>query len=166
MNVEGAVTSDRQLVRLLQMGVVLEEVVEARASKHYESLAADDDAEVDPAIAELLADARAESADHRQRLEGLIDRFDADTIPFDRIQGLVEERYSQAPPGSFDDVLYDQLHGEESAYKFYDDLLAAIEDSETTFDVDQEHLVTTLAEIRDDEAAGVEEVTALMTEEP
>jgi len=166
MNVEGAVTSDRQLVRLLQMGVVLEEVVEARASKHYESLAADDDAEVDPAIAELLADARAESADHRQRLEGLIDRFDADTIPFDRIQGLVEERYSQAPPGSFDDVLYDQLHGEESAYKFYDDLIAAVEESEAGFDVDRAHLLSTLAALRDEEEAGVREVTQLMSGEP
>ena len=166
MNVEGAVTSDRQLVRLLQMGVVLEEVVEARASKHYESLAADDDAEVDPAIAELLADARAESADHRQRLEGLIDRFDADTIPFDRIQGLVEEQWGQAPPGSFDDVLYDQLHGEESAYKFYDDLIAAIEDSEAAFDVDRELLLSTLAGIRDEEAEGVRDVTELMSGEP
>lgn len=165
MNVETAVSSDQQLVRLLQMGVVLEEVVEARASKHYESLAAGEDADPDPAIHELLAHASEESAEHRERLEDLIDRLDADTVPFDRIAGLVEERYSQAPPGSFDDVLYDQLHGEESAYKFYDDLIAAIENSDANFDLDRGVLLSTLAEIRDDEAEGVREVTELMSGE-
>lgn len=162
MNVEGTVSSDTQLVRLLQMGVVLEEVVEARASKHHESLSEGDDAEPDPAIRALLAEAGEESARHRAQLETLIDQFDADTVPFDRIQGLVEERYTGAPPDSFDDILYDQLHGEESAYKFYDDLIAAIERSEATFDVDRERLVGTLAAIREEEAEGVREVTELM----
>ena len=163
MNVEDPVASDRQLVRLLQMGVVLEEVVEARASKHHESLAEGEEG-ADPALRALLAEASEESAEHRRRLEELIERLDADTVPFDRIQGLVEERHGGAPPDSFDDVLYDQLHGEESAYKFYDDLIGAIEASETTFDVDREHLVTTLAEIREEEAAGVRDVTDLMSE--
>ena len=166
MNVDQAVSSDTQLVRLLQMGVVLEEVVEARASKHYESLVAGDDADPDPAIAELLAEAGEESAEHRRRLEDLIERLDADTVPFDRIAGLVEERYSKAPPGSFDDVLYDQLHGEESAYKFYDDLIGAIEESEASFDLDRELLLSTLEAIREEEAEGVREVTELMRGEP
>ena len=165
MNVENPVASDRQLVRLLQMGIVLEEVVEARASKHHESLIESDEAGADPELRALLSEASEESAEHRRRLEELIERLDADTVPFDRIQGLVEERYSGAPPDSFDDVLYDQLHGEESAYKFYDDLIGAIEASETTFDVDRAHLVSTLADIREEEAAGVRDVTELMSEE-
>ena len=164
MNVETSVSSDEQLARLLQMGVVLEEVVEARASKHHESLADGDDA--DPEIRALLAGASEESAEHRRRLEGLIDRLDADTVPFDRIEGLVAERYSEAPPGSFDDILYDQLHGEESAYKFYDDLIAAVENSEATFAVDRERLLETLVGIREEEAEGVREVTELMSGEP
>jgi len=162
MNVEGAVSSDGQLVRLLQMGIVLEEVVEARASKHYEALERGEDAEPDPAIRALLAEAGEESAEHRARLEHLIERLDADTVPFERIQGLVEERYTQMPSDSFDDVLYDQLHGEESAYKFYDDLVAAIEGGEATFDVDRDLLVGTLSEIREEEAEGVRQVTELM----
>jgi rubrerythrin len=164
MSVTNPVSSDRQLVRLLQMGIVLEEVVEARASKHYESLASRDDFEPDPAVQALLTEAGQESAEHRERLEGLIDELGAETIPFDRIQGLVEERYSQTDPDSFDDVLYDQLHGEESAYKFYDDLLVAIEGSDATFDIDHDHLVWTLESIREEEAEGVEAVTALMSE--
>ena len=165
MSVTNPVSSDQQLVRLLQMGIVLEEVVEARASKHYESLANRDDFEPDPAVRALLTEAGEESAEHRARLEGLIDQLGAETVPFDRIEGLVEERYSQTDPGSFDDILYDQLHGEESAYKFYDDLLVAIEDSETTFDIDHDHLVGTLSAIREEEARGVEQVTALMSED-
>ena len=165
MNVETSVSSDEQLARLLQMGVVLEEVVEARASKHYESLA-DGDEEADPRVRDLLEEASEESAEHRRRLEELIDRLDADTVPFDRIEGLVAERYSEAPPGSFDDILYDQLHGEESAYKFYDDVIAAVDNSEAAFAVDRDRLLTTLAEIREEEAEGVREVTELMSDEP
>jgi len=43
--------------------------VEARAHHHYQSL----DAELDDEIEALLADAAEESAEHRQRLESLIE---------------------------------------------------------------------------------------------
>ena len=162
MNVEGAVSSDVQLVRLLQMGIVLEEVVEARASKHYEALERGEDAEPDPAIRALLAEAGEESAEHRARLEHLIERLDAESVPFDEVEGLVDAQYGRTRPEDFDDVLYDQLAGEESAYKFYDDLVAAIEGGEATFDVDRDLLVGTLSEIREEEAEGVRQVTELM----
>lgn len=99
------------------------------------------------------------------RLEQLIDQLDAETIPFDRVQQLVEQRYRQTEPDDFDDILYDQLHGEESAYKFYDDLITAIENSGTEFNIDRTQLIDTLAEIREEEAEGVEEVTTLMSED-
>lgn len=153
------VSNDRQLARLLQIGVVLEEVVEVRAARHYDTLAPD---ERDDVIEELLAEAREESAEHRKRLETLIEQLDADPVPVDEIRTLVEAQYSQTGPEDFDGVLYDQLHGEETAYKFYDDLLGAIETSDTTFGLDREQLVATLTEIRDEEAEGVEEVTAVM----
>ncbi|WP_158058906.1 ferritin-like domain-containing protein [Halorussus halophilus] len=159
MSVGDRVSNDRQLARLLQIGAVLEEVVEVRAARHYETLSPD---ERDEAIEELLAEAREESADHRKRLETLIEQLDADPVPLEEIQTLVEARYSQTGPESFDGVLYDQLHGEETAYKFYDDLIEAIEASDTTFGLDREELLSTLTEIRDEEADGVEEVTAVM----
>jgi len=165
MSVTDPVSSDRQIVRLLQMGIVLEEVVEARASKHYESLTSREDYEPDPAIQALLEEAGTESAEHRERLEALIDELGAETVAFDRIQTLVEERYSQPDPDAFDDILYDQLHGEESAYKFYDDLIAAIEASDAAFSIDRDRLLDTLEAIREEEAEGVREVTALMSEE-
>ena len=159
MSVEQQVNSDRQLVRLLQIGVVLEEVVEARASRHYRSLS---ETERDPAIGELLEHAAAESAEHRDRLEGLIDQLDAESIPYEVIETLVDEKYGQTEPEDFDDILYDQLHGEETAYKFYDDLIAGIEESEASFAIDRDRVLETLREIRAEEEEGVREVTDLM----
>jgi len=160
MSVSHRVGSDHQLARLLQIGIVLEEVVEARAHHHYQSLDAESD--LDPEIEALLADAAEESAEHRDRLEELIDDLDAESIPFEDIETLVEAQYAQTKPEDFDGVLYDQLCNEETAYKFYDDLVSAIEASDARFSVDRERLLDTLRSIREEEAAGVEEVTNVM----
>ena len=132
MSVSQRVASDDQLARLLQIGIVLEEVVEARAHRHYRQL----DAELDAEVETLLADAAEESADHRERLEALIDGLGVDSVPFDEIESLVDARYGRTRPEDFDDVLYDQLCNEETAYKFYDDLIEAIEGSDAAFSVD------------------------------
>ncbi len=157
--VAARVDSDDQLARLLQIGIVLEEVVEARAHRHYQSLPAE---ERDEAIEELLSEASTESAEHRRRLESLVDELDADSIPFEEIKELVAGSYGQTGPEDFDGVLYDQLHGEETAYKFYDDLIEAVEASDAAFGVDRESVLATLREIRHAEAEGVEEVAKLM----
>ena len=162
MSVSERVASDHQLARLLQIGVVLEEVVEARAYHHYRALEAEEGLELDPEIAELLEHASEESAEHRERLEALIDELDAESVPFDDVETLVREKYGQSRPEDFDGVLYDQLAGEETAYKFYDDLVAAIEDSEASFGVDRRRLIETLEGIREEEAEGVEAVTEIM----
>jgi hypothetical protein len=155
VSVDQPVGNDHQLARLLQIGVVLEEVVEARAGEHVRTLEIDD-----PEIEALLADAAEESATHRERLEALIDGLDAETIPFDEIKALVTAQYEAE--SDFDGVLYDQLCNEETAYKFYDDLIAAIEASDAAFGLDREELLETLSAIREEEAEGVEDVTALM----
>ena len=149
------VGSDHQLARLLQIGVVLEEVVEARAEKHAQMTD-----ELDPAVSELLEHASAESADHRRELEALIATLEAETVPFDEIKRLVEAQYEADE--EFDGILYDQLCNEETAYKFYDDLIGAIEASETEFSIDRERLLSTLERIREEEAEGAEDVTQLM----
>ena len=158
MSVGQRVTSDDQLARLLQIGVVLEEVVEARAHHHYQSLDDDLDAEIE----QLLSDAAAESAEHREQLETLIDGLGVDSVPFDEIETLVDARYGRTRPEDFDGVLYDQLCNEETAYKFYDDLIEAIESSDAEFSIDRKQLLETLRSIREDEAAGVSEVTEVM----
>ena len=156
MSVSQPVASDHQLARLLQIGMVLEEVVEARAHQHHQSFETDPD----PEIEALLDHAAEESADHRDRLSGLIDDLDAEGIPFDQISPLVAEHYDHGR--DTDGVLYDQLANEETAYKFYDDLIGAIESSEATFSIDRDRLIETLAAIRAEEADGAEDVTKLM----
>jgi len=151
------VASDHQLARLLQIGMVLEEVVEARAYKHFETL---DEEELDADIGHLLEHAAEESAEHRERLEELVDELEADPVAYEEIEQLVEARYEA--DSDFDSVLYDQLCNEETAYKFYDDLIAAVENSDVRFSIDRDRLVGVLSEIRDEEAEGVEEVTELM----
>ncbi|ESS07506.1 MAG: hypothetical protein A07HB70_00046 [uncultured archaeon A07HB70] len=59
-------------------------------------------------------------------------------------------------------MLYDQLCNEETAYKFYDDMIEAIEGTDARFAVDRERLLSVLRTIREDEADGVEDVTELM----
>ena len=157
MSMQTPVSSDHQLARLLQIGVVLEEVVEARAAKH-----AAESTDIDDTVRSFLEEAATESAAHRNRLETLVEALDAETIPFDEIQGLVEAQYEADQ--EFDGVLYDQLCNEETAYKFYDDLIEAIQTSDATFSIDRERLLDVLGEIRAEEEEGVEEVTELMEE--
>ncbi|WP_299237385.1 ferritin-like domain-containing protein [Natronomonas sp.] len=157
MSLTQSVTSDHQLARLLQIGMVLEEVVEARSHKHYEALGDD---ELDPDIAVLLEDAAEESGEHRRRLEALVGGLDADPVAYEEIETLVAARYESDT--DFDGVLYDQLCNEETAYKFYDDLITAIDGSDVRFSIDRERLLDVLREIRTDERDGVEDVTELM----
>jgi len=120
------------------------------------------DEEFDGEVEAFLAEAREESAEHRERLESLIEELDAESVPFEEVEALVEKRYGQTRPEDFDGVLYDQLASEETAYKFYDDLIGAIENSEAEFGVDRERLLSVLDGIREEEAEGVEEVTEIM----
>ncbi|MEF8808516.1 ferritin-like domain-containing protein [Natronomonas sp.] len=159
MSLTYPVASDHQLARLLQIGMVLEEVVEARAHKHYETL---DEDELGEDISELLRHAAEESEEHRKRLEALVDELDAEPVAYEEIETLVAARYESDT--DFDGVLYDQLCNEETAYKFYDDLIDAIEGSDVDFSIDRDELLSVLRDIREEEKEGVEDVTELMEE--
>lgn len=156
MKVKARVASEDQLVRLLQVGVVLEEVVEVRAEQHYRSLPDADRDAISEEVVDLLAEAKEESADHRHQLETLISELDAETVGFERIQTLVAEQYEETKADDFDGLLYDQLHSEESAYKFYDDLIDGVENADVDFSLSRERLLETLEAIREEEAEGVE----------
>ncbi len=162
MSLEHRLESNRQIGRLLQIGVVLEEVVEARAYHHYRTLEPAEREEMDAAIVELLEEAAEESAEHRERLEDLIAELEAESIPYETIEALVEEHWGSQAGTDFDDILYDQLNGEETAYKFYVDLIEGIEASEASFAIDRDRLLATLRDIRDEEEEGVREVTEIM----
>ena len=168
MKTEDRITSETQLVRLLQIGMVLEEVFEARAEQHLEAFGDEtpksNGGDGSDEIRRLLEDAVDEAADHRGRLEELIEALDADTVDYDRIESLVADGYGATKPDSFDDVLFDQLHSEESAYKYYDDLIGNVEDADADFGVSRGALLATLRDIREEEATSVERITDLMGE--
>lgn len=149
---EPAVGTDRQLARLLQIGVVLEELVEADATQHASR-------DVSPAVRETLEATASEAIEHRERLESLLAALDAQPVS-EEVTALVEAQYTPDEPA--DGVLYEQLANAETAYKFFDDLLGAIEASETEFSVPRERVVREIERIRADEKAGVETVTQLM----
>jgi rubrerythrin len=157
VSVGRAVESDERLARVLQVGVVLEELVEARAYEHYRSLA-EEAGGVDADIEELLLEAREESGEHRERLERLIDDLNAESVPFAEIEALVQEKYGRSKPESIEAVLTDQRASEETAFNYYDGVIDAIESSETDYGLDRERLLSTLRDIRAEEAEGAEEV--------
>ncbi|MFQ3293911.1 MAG: hypothetical protein ACI9PP_000739 [Halobacteriales archaeon] len=161
MSLGQRVADDHQLARLLQIGVVIEDLVESRAEHHLDSLSSPE-ASIDEDVRELLDAAIDRTAEHRGRLEGIIDDLDVDPVPYEEIDALVEATYAQTAPEDFDDLLYDQLCNEETAYKFYDDLIEAIEESDSDFEMDAERVLTVLREIRSEEETGVEAVTEIM----
>ena len=161
MSVGRSVASDQQLARVLQIGVVLEELVEARAYEHYRSLV-DDAEEVDEEVEELLLEAREESGEHRERLEDLIADLEAESVPYGEIETLVRERYGKSKPESVDAVLHDQLTSEETAYNYYDGVVAAIEAGDAEFGIDRDRLLSELRDIQAEEAEGAEEVSEVI----
>jgi rubrerythrin len=162
MNIEVRCASEDQLVRLLQVGVVLEEVFEARAGQHSKHFIAANDRITDDEVSDILTEAKEESAEHRYRLESLIDELDANTVPFEQIQTLVAEKYGETKPNRFNGLLHDQYHSEKSAYNFYDNLIRSIENSDTEFSVSRERVLETLRTIRREEKEGADRVKELI----
>lgn len=160
MSLSRHVSSDHQLARLLQIGIVLEEVNEERARRHLASLEGDDD------LRALLRAATDQSAAHRDRLEALLTQLDADAVPSTAVRDLVDEHYAGTRPENFDDILYDQLCSEESAYKFYDDLIDAIESGNATYSINREAVLAELAAIRSEEEDGTRKIIELLEDRP
>lgn len=144
--------TDDELIRLLQIGYVLEGIGEARSSRHDACTVAD------RATRRLLAEARTESRRHRGRLEGLLESLGAESASPQHIATLVESRYDRADLDSRDDVLRDQVCSELSAYRFYDSLLAVVEESGADLGIDRDEVVPVLERIRDEELEGIREI--------
>lgn len=150
--------SMHQIVRLLQIGIVLEEIAEARAAKH-----ARDAGGIDSDVQSYLEAAASDTARHRTRVEELLDRLDADTVPFDRIERLVDEQYDAEQ--DTDGVLYDQLCSEETAFKLYDDLITVIRAADIEHGIQRDQLLAELESLRAEEAADVRAVVEFMQQE-
>ena len=161
MSLSQSLASDQQLARVLQVGVVLEELVEARAYEHYRALA--DETEIDEEVEELLLEANEESREHRDRLAALVEDLEAENLPHGEIEALVREKYGRSAPDDIEAVLYDQRASEETAYNYYDGVIAAIEAGDADFSIDRDRLLSVLRDIRAEEAEGAEEVSEVIS---
>lgn len=75
---------------------------------------------------------------------------------------MVDEQYERTSPTDIDGVLRDQFKGEISAYRFYDSLIDAMEESDVEFAIERHQLLSTLTAIRDDELEDVQEVLSIL----
>lgn len=156
------VVPDRDLlVRLLQVGVVIEEYAEEK-SAYMLGESVDDGF-----TREVLADSREESREHRDRLLELIRDVGSSGVDGDAVEALVREAVegSVDEPGSRREALRAQLRSERLAYDYYDGLIDALRNSEA---LDQElvsRVVGTLDEIRMDELEDARELEKILNQE-
>ncbi|XGI84637.1 hypothetical protein ACEU6E_05160 [Halorutilales archaeon Cl-col2-1] len=159
---EKRISDEDILVRLLQMGVVIEEYAEEK-SAFISGRSTQNDY-----IQEILLDALDESQTHRDTLIDLIDEVRTDETRMDarHVEELVRERVERSIDAETDEqALREQLRSERLAYSFYDTLIDACENTKTSEgetetgvegdlemnDDKVQKVVSTLKEIREDE---------------
>ena len=152
--------NESELVRLLQTGYVLEGIVEGR-SNYHQRLPVVDGTRMS-IVCDLLEEAHVESKEHRNQLQELINSFGASCISSEVIEQLVETQYDRETVENIDDILHDQLLSELSAYKFYDELLVAIAESDMSPSINRNELIATLEKIRSEELEGIDETLSVM----
>lgn len=151
MSVARSIDSVTQLSRLIEIGIVLEELVETRARSQ-----AGDAGETVGAHLEASA---ARAAEHRTRLFSILADLDVDASPAEELHTLVARQYEADQ--EFDHVLYDHLCNVETAYKFYADLVAAVEVSTVE---ECAAIADRLGHLKADERREVETTTDLLEE--
>jgi hypothetical protein len=157
MSLQTSKASNRQIVRVLQICLVLEEVVEARATRQ-----ATRTGDADSELRTHLRETAAEAARHRKQVAKLVERTDANTVPFEDVERLVADQFEA--DSAFEDVLYDQLCYAETTYKLYDDLVMTIEGPGTDFGNAGDEIVRVLGDIRTEKALSIRRLLELMNE--
>ncbi|MDY6776150.1 MAG: hypothetical protein SV253_08800 [Halobacteria archaeon] len=179
---EKRISDEDILVRLLQMGVVIEEYAEEKSAVISGRAAQND------YIQEILLEALDESQTHRDTLIDLIDDLRADGTRMDarHIEELVREKVerSEIDAETDEQALREQLRSERLAYSFYDTLIDACEntktsdsEAETEIDTDADTgvggclemnddkiqmVVSTLKEIREDEKEDAQKIENIL----
>lgn len=157
---DSAVPDRDMLVRLLQVGVVIEEYAEEK-SAYMLSAAVDDEFAED-----VLMDSRDESREHRETLLELISEIDGSGFEADAVEAVVREAVeaSVPRPGDRREALETQLRSERLAYDYYDRLIEALRASDLEREV-VGRVVETLEEIREDELEDARELEEILNQE-
>jgi hypothetical protein len=149
---EGAST-DRQIVRLLQICLLLERLLEIRIERQQDTF--------EPSEArteQLLAETKVQCTDHRRCLRQFVDQLGGDDVAGDQIDRLVAkqtDRYQDDVTG----LLQECLHAEECITRICDTLIDEIRGSSADLDADRSALVAALEGIRQDELERIADVS-------
>lgn len=156
------VIPDREiLIRLLQIGVVIEEYAEEK-SAFILSVSLDDEFTQD-----ILFDSLVESETHRNSLLELIRELDG-SVDVDEVERLVEDavRSSVHQPEGRDDALEEQLRSERLAYNYYNSLIDACRNSRENLDNEViDNVLRILEDIREDELEDAQKLEKILENE-
>jgi hypothetical protein len=155
MSLKSPQKSDQQIIRLLQIGIVLEEIIEARAAERAPRAA-----DVDEQGRALLEESASEAARHGERIERAVERLDANRTSLDDVATLVADQYEA--DRDFENPLYELLCNAETAFKHYDDLVTTIDGLHADAAGGPERLRPVLEDLRREKAQRVRQITELM----
>ncbi|MFB6283920.1 MAG: hypothetical protein ABEK59_08325 [Halobacteria archaeon] len=154
----------KDMVRLLQMGVVIEEYAEEKSAYMLADA-------FDGTTRNVLDESREESMEHRDMLLELIERHKSREIDEDRIESLVKKAIesTETRPESRNEALSKQRDSEMLAYSFYDNVVEALENYETD-EVDEtdeeiEEVIETVKEIREDELEDAQKLEGMLDQD-
>lgn len=154
---DGASVMDEHIVRLLQVGYVLEAIVEGRSGQHRNSLPTGPSGT--HLAQSLLAEVNEESRRHREQLTSILESLNAEPPCAETVSGLVKTNYefTHATTGA---ILYDQLCSELSAFRYYDGVHEWLIDERARLDlpVPPAVVLATVEDIRQEEREGFHDV--------
>lgn len=152
-----AVPSEKDLARLLQIGVVIEEYAEEKSARLLS------DAVDDEGVREMLDESLEESDEHRRRILDVVRRMGAD-VDEDHVESLVRDAVEAnvEEPANPDEALRQQLGSERLAYSYYDSLIEACRASERIDDGTLTDVLDTLEDIREDELEDAEMIETVL----
>jgi len=153
-----ALPKEKDLARLLQMGVVVEEYAEEKSARLLGESVEDDEVRAE------LQDPLNESGEHRDILAELVQEVGAD-IDKERVERLVREAVEAEvdEPKDGEKALRQQLETERLAYSFYDNLIEACRASKWADEY--EDILSVLSDIRRDELEDANEIEKKLAEQ-
>lgn len=157
------IPNEEILMRLLQMGVVIEEYAEEKSAFILGTTAEDE------FIHDVLFDSLVESETHRDMLIKLMDEIGENTVDKGMIEELVKESVESSigELESDEEILREQLRSEKLAYNFYDNLIEACRNSRSNIREEKlERVLSTLEDIREDEAEDAQKIEEILKGAP
>jgi len=149
--------TDERIARFLQVGYVLEAIVEGRCSEHHDHLPMDQPST--SLTRNLLAEAQSESRRHREQIASILEELNKKSPPLETVSTRIETNYERTYD-KIEAVLYDQLCSEFSAFQYYDSVHEWLVKDRSCLDlsISPDKVITIVKDIRQEEQEGVYDV--------